>query len=200
MSLREVNAAAGQRNKQALHRYFGGREGMLQAMTARHLPRIAAHQQALLDEATSENRLDDVRTLVSVIVRPSAEYIAAGPQERAWLSIAMDLGTRPQTSADEIAAASSTAAWTAGERLVRHLTNECGLPQDFAVRRVWTAMEIVMYTVGARARLEDASGARRLAAPLGFFVEELLDMICAALVAPVSDAARVAFEHDRCHR
>jgi AcrR family transcriptional regulator len=190
VSLREVNAAAGQRNNAALHYHFGDRSGLLRAIAERHLPRLAARQQELLAAATRAQRLDDVRTLVEIIVRPSAEYIEIGPSERAWLRIAAELGTRPQTAPEEISTAASTAAWDAGARLLELLTAEHGMPREFAIRRIWTAMEVVMHAVGSRARFEDAAGARRPAVPLGLFIEDLLDMTCAALTAAVSEPTR----------
>jgi AcrR family transcriptional regulator len=185
-SLREVNAAAGQRNNAALHFHFGGRDGLVRAIAERHLPRIEARQQELFDVAERDGCLGDVRTLVAIIVRPSAEYVAAGPRERAWLRIATELGTRPETASEVITTAASAAAWSAGTHLLEHLTSECGMSRDDAVERVWMVMDIVMQAVARRARFEDAE-TRRSAPPHDVFVEDLLDVTCAAVTAPVSE-------------
>lgn len=194
VSLREINSAAGQRNNAALYYHFRNRDGLLRAIADRHLPRIAARQQALLDEAARDGRRDDVRAMVEVIVRPSAEYIGQGASERAWLRIASDLGTRPETPSEQIVTASSAAAWNAGTRLLDYLTNVCGLPHDFAVQRIWSATEGVMHELAIRARYEDSAGVRPLAQPLDLFVEDRLDATCAALTAPMSEQTRRVLE------
>jgi AcrR family transcriptional regulator len=197
VSLREINSAAGGRNNAALHYHFRNREGLLRAIADRHLPVITARQLELFEAAERQGRGGDLRSMVEVIVRPSAEYLAAGPSARAWLRISTDLGTGPQTAAEDISAASGAAAWTAGARILEHLTRDCGLPVDFATQRIWTAMEGVMHALSNRARYEDAHEPRRSAPPLGLFVEDLLDMTCAALTAPLSDQTRAVLDGAR---
>jgi AcrR family transcriptional regulator len=194
VSLREINAAAGQRNNAALYYHFRNRDGLFGAIADRHLPRIAARQQALFDQAERDGRLDDVRVMVEVIVRPSIEYIAAGPSERAWLRIASEFHARPEPVRERIATVSSAAAWNAGARLLDYLTDERGLDRDFAVQRIWRAMEACMHLVAGRARYEDAPDPRRVEPPLDMFIEDLLDTTCAALAAPISADTRAVLE------
>jgi AcrR family transcriptional regulator len=199
VSLREINAAAGQRNNAALHFHFGDRAGLIRALVDRHLPRLAARQQELYAERERDERLGDVRALVEILVRPSAEYIAAGPSERAWLRIGIELGSRPETEPEEISTSASAAAWSAGTRLLEHLVGVCGLPHEFAVQRMWTAMEISMHAVAGRARFEDAQDARRPRPPLPVFIEDLVDMTCGALTAPMSEQVRSKLAAQRRH-
>jgi AcrR family transcriptional regulator len=190
VSLRDINAAAGERNNAALYYHFHDRAGLLQALSDRHLPHLAARQQELLEQAELENHLDDLRSMVEVIVRPSAEYIVAGPSQRAWLRLAADLATSPAIASEDISTASSAAAWTAGARIHSHLVTECGLPNAFARQRIWTAMESAMHAVASRARDEETPGRRRSAPPVDLFTEDLLDTTCAALSAPISRQTR----------
>src|SRR4051794_28452532 len=75
VSLREIRLTAGARNTAAIQFHFGDREGLLQALYARHMPRLAEHQQALYDALIASGREDDPRSLVEVLVRPSADYL-----------------------------------------------------------------------------------------------------------------------------
>ena len=50
VSLREINAAAGQRNSSALQYHFGDRGGLIRAVLAKHQPEVESRRHALLDE------------------------------------------------------------------------------------------------------------------------------------------------------
>jgi AcrR family transcriptional regulator len=192
VSLREINTAAGERNNAALYYHFRDRAGLVSAIVDRHNPRIAARQQELYEQAEREHQLDDVRALVEIITRPSAEYISCGASERAWLRIVGDLGTDPRM-ADAVSDNSGAAAWSAGARLLEVMTTAHALPEDFAVQRIWRAMEAAMRAVASRAKAEDLPPSRRLPV-LAVFVEDLLDTTAAALVAPISARTRAALE------
>jgi len=187
VSLREVNAAASERNNAALYYHFRDRDGLVRAIVERHYPRFLDRQRALFEAAKRDDRLSDFRTLVEILVRPSAEDLKAGVSERAWIRISGELLTRPQTAAEEITAGTDAAAYEAGARIVQHLTQDCQLPADFAVQRVRTVFDSVAFTIASRARFEDASDRRRAAPPIDLFIEDLLDTTCAALEAPMSD-------------
>src|SRR5690349_15357116 len=94
-SLREIRLAAGERNTAAMQYHFGDRDGLLQALLERHMPRIAERQQALYDRIVAEGRADDERSLVEVLIRPAAEYLTLGTSERAWVKIMADLASQP---------------------------------------------------------------------------------------------------------
>jgi len=189
VSLREVNAAAGERNNAALYYHFHDRDGLVRAIVERHYPRFLDRQRALFDAAQRDDRLSDFRTLVEILVRPSADDLKAGASERAWLRISGELLTRPQTAAEEITASADPAAYEAGRRIVEHLMQDCELPGDFAVQRVRTVFDSVAFMIASRARFEDASDRRRGAPPIDLFVEDLVDITCAALEAPIGERA-----------
>jgi AcrR family transcriptional regulator len=96
VSLREIRLASGARNTAAVQFHFGSREGLLKALTERHMPGIAGIQRALYDEVIESGREADARSLVEVLVRPAAEYLTRGPSERAWVKIMADLGQAPE--------------------------------------------------------------------------------------------------------
>src|SRR3954462_6587369 len=84
VSLREIRIAAGARNTAAMQFHFGDRDGLVDALMARHMPRITALQQRMYDLMVAEDRAADRRSLVEVLVRPSADYLSWGPSERSW--------------------------------------------------------------------------------------------------------------------
>ncbi|MEO6123026.1 MAG: TetR family transcriptional regulator [Ilumatobacteraceae bacterium] len=75
VSLRDVSAAAGQRNHSAAQYHFGDREGLVAAVyNARmHLINVARHDR--LAQIDADNRADDVVALVEAIVIPLVDLI-----------------------------------------------------------------------------------------------------------------------------
>jgi AcrR family transcriptional regulator len=195
VSLRQVNAAAGERNNAALYYHFHDRDGLVRAIVERHYPRQVSRQRARFDAAARDDRLSDFRTLVEILVRPAADDLKAGVSERAWLRISGELLTRPQTAAEDITASVDSAAYEAGTRVVHHLVEDSRLPRDFVVQRVRTVFDGVAFMIASRARFEDASERRRDAPPIELFIEDLVDITCAALEAPMSDQAANFVEH-----
>src|SRR6478609_4133464 len=102
VSLREIRLASGARNTAAIQFHFGDRDGLVHALTSRHMPRIAELQQELYEVMVREGR-DDSRSLVEVLVRPSADYLRLGSSERAWVKIMGDLGAEPALEPNEMA-------------------------------------------------------------------------------------------------
>lgn len=75
MSLRAVQAAAGQRNKSAAQYHFGSREGLIARITAHRMAPINERRADLLACLPLDAGLAEV---VEVLVRPVAEAVFAG--------------------------------------------------------------------------------------------------------------------------
>jgi AcrR family transcriptional regulator len=191
VSLREIRIAAGARNTAAMQFYFGDRDGLIDALMERHMPRIAARQQRLYDRMVTDGREDDTRSLVEVLVRPGAEYLNCGPGERAWVKIMGELSALPDLRADEMQAFAPEPAVLASMQLFGTLCEQ--MPRIVARRRIVVLVQSAVQICADRARIadEDAAVARR-ALPMGAFTENLVDMIHGALFAPVSAATAAA--------
>jgi AcrR family transcriptional regulator len=183
VSLREIRLASGARNTAAIQFHFGDREGLVHALTARHMPRIAILQQELYDAMVRDGRTDDSRSLVEVLVRPSADYLRQGPSQRAWVKIMGDLGAEPELEANEMALLAPEPALRVSRTLYDRLT--AIVPSDVALERMVVLAQFAVHLCADRARLEDA-GERRPHASSDLFVENLVDMVTGALFAPIS--------------
>lgn len=73
VSLRQVGAAAGQRNVAAAQYHFGDRQGLIRAIFEFRLPPIDARRREMLARVREEGRAADVRALTEVLVFPLAE-------------------------------------------------------------------------------------------------------------------------------
>jgi AcrR family transcriptional regulator len=190
VSLREIRLASGARNTAAIQFHFVDREGLIKALTARHMPRIGEIQQGLHDAMRAEGRENDRRSLVEVLVRPSAEYLTFGPSERAWVKIMADLSGQPDLLGVEMRAVAPMPAIDASSRLFERLVAE--MPVAIAAERMFALASNSVQICADRARIEEQPEIARQHVPIDVFVENLVDMIGGALFAPVSQVAATA--------
>jgi AcrR family transcriptional regulator len=190
VSLREIRLAAGSRNTAAMQFHFGDRDGLLDALIARHMPRIAQRQQVLYDELITTRRQATRRRLVEVLVRPVAEYATGQPQERAWVKIMAELASLPDLHLKEMASVAPDAGIRAGAELFEQLRRT--MPSALARERLIVLAQSSVHTAADYARLQDnPTDSRRHLKP-NAFIENLIDMRTGALFAPVSEAAQAA--------
>jgi AcrR family transcriptional regulator len=79
VSLREIGAAAGQRNNSAAQYHFGSKQGLVDAVVEFRMAPINERRLALLAELDAAGRADDLRGLVEALVEPFAEQASADP-------------------------------------------------------------------------------------------------------------------------
>jgi AcrR family transcriptional regulator len=175
VSLREINAAAGQRNATALQYHFGDRHGLVRAVIEKHRPVVEAARHALLDDYEAVG-VDDLRLLAGALVRPSAAKLADRDGGRAYLRIHAELVNTPDPPRDggfRTPAGDSVDRW---RRLVGPL-----LP-DVAVRRLHHRFTAIRVTATELARRAAASPRR----DDELFTSHLVDLVTALLDAPMS--------------
>jgi AcrR family transcriptional regulator len=192
VSLREINVAAGQRNTAALHYHFNGRAGVIDAIGAKHLPRIDARQHELLVEVQERGEEDNLRALVDAVLRPQTEYIQLGPSERAWMKISAAWMGQPKLSSGQLNHAGTASGRELRRRWVHKLREQ--MPPALARERVLITYSAALHILADRANLIDSKDTRRPLLPDSAFTANLCDMSCGALTAPVSPAAEVGVD------
>jgi AcrR family transcriptional regulator len=70
VSLRQIRAAAGASNNNAIQYHFGDLDGLVRAILAKRMAEVDRLQSLLLDRLEGEDRLDDTRSLLDVFIRP----------------------------------------------------------------------------------------------------------------------------------
>lgn len=78
VSLREIQAAAGQSNSSVITYHFGSQAGLVRALLEFRYQRINARRAELLREARDRGVAGDPRETVWIIVRPLIESVDAG--------------------------------------------------------------------------------------------------------------------------
>lgn len=188
MSLREIRIAAGQRNSSALQFHFGDRDGLLLALSRRHLPRLASLYEQHYAAVAAAGRQDEVAALIEVLVAPQADYVQRGPSERAWVRISAQQGAQPQLALRDLVDHAPPVALQVGTTIHRRLC----LTMDPAVvtERLISVMAACSHLCADRARLEDAPAptapGRRPSLPFDQWRSNLIDMAVGALLAPTS--------------
>ena len=174
--LKRIVETAGQRNASALHYHFGGRDGLLIAITERHDGAIEDERAELLAQLTAAGKLDDLRALVEALVVPFAHKLAT-PDGREYLRIVEQLVGLFDLWDVEVAGGP-----TGAQQVLLHI--QAGLEHlrpPVRHERVTILLALVSETLAMRARaLEDGPPP---ALDHEAFVANLVDMAVGALSA-----------------
>jgi AcrR family transcriptional regulator len=173
--LRDVAAAAGQRNHSAAQYHFGDREGLVAAVYETRMHVVDARRHAYLETIAAEGRGDEITALVEAIVVPLVEVVA---ETDSWYGRFLGR-TRWEQGAWQVLqeVPSSTSFATAMRKLGRQLRD---LPRPIRHHRLDQFMTLVVGTIagweGAPARGQKRLSSRALA-------EELVTTSVAVLTA-----------------
>lgn len=181
MSLREVQAAAGQRNKSAAQYHFGSKEGLVAAIAAARMGAVGARRRELLDALGAHPTR---RELVEALVVPLADHVLAGRSH--WARFQVQAAHDPTFSKTVRLAFEGSTFREVRDGLLAGLDH---LPEPLRARRVDHAVGLVVTSLaslegGDRAGARTVSPAARIA--------DLVDMAVGVLDAPVSAATTAA--------
>jgi AcrR family transcriptional regulator len=188
VSLREIRLASGARNSAAIQFHFGDREGLIDALIERHMPRIAEIQERIYDQMIADGREHDERSLVEVLVRPSAEYMARGPSERSWVKIISDLLSEPDLEMSHLVQVAPEPAMKATRIIHRKLTEQ--MRPAVANARLVVLAQGTVHVCADRARRVDNAPVTTTYVGAETFIDVLVDMMHGALFAPASVGVR----------
>ena len=178
VSLREINAAAGQRNATALQYHFHDRHGLLLAVLAKHHPDVEARRHELLD-AYEGAGADDLRELAKALVLPYAAKLGDPDGGRCYLRVYAQVLNMPDPTFDRSLPADphdSRDSITRWRAFVGPLLPEIGV-RRFHHR--FTAMRVTAVELARR-----AAGTPR---DDQLFTSHLVDLVTAVLATPISE-------------
>jgi TetR/AcrR family transcriptional regulator, regulator of cefoperazone and chloramphenicol sensitivity len=172
----DVVRDAGQANDSAVGYHFGSRQGLLEAIVAKHVG-------AMDDRRTVPPRSASTRDLVAAIVVPTADLLAS-EEGRDFLRIMEQLADWSGLGSGRPAKPlRGTVIGTQLEALTRRLGERIGMP----LSRERVALLVVFLTgaLAARARSVEQGDRQRMAHDR--FVEHLVDVLTGGLTAPSSN-------------
>jgi len=178
VSLRQVNAAAGQRNLSAAHYHFGSKAALIAAIYDYRMESVNQRRAALLDAIGSTGREHDLAALTEAIITPILDEDTAGGGH--YVRFMAQVMGHPQLNLAGL--------WQSrhGQSLARIMADlrEAlpGIPAAVLGQRFGLMWEQVVHALADRERLcSEAGGISE-----GLFVSNLVDVVAAGLGAPVS--------------
>ncbi|MFI7670308.1 TetR family transcriptional regulator [Nocardia sp. NPDC049526] len=180
--LRDIAAAAGQRNNSAVHYYFDSRSGLLEAIVDRRMNWLEDHRMGLLAQYEAEGTAHEIRTLVAMLAAPILELI--GTEQVTHYGRFLEVVRAHPVIADarRLAGADRAAVRIIATRLDAALPQ---LPPRRRRQRLET-MATVMFALIADYERALEAGVRTPAPDSD--TAEIIDMIVAMLTVPVREA------------
>lgn len=175
VSLREIGAAAGQRNNSAAQYHFGSKAGLLAAVLERRMGPINSRRLELLDKLDD----DDVAGLVDAWFRPFAEAVLVDPPT-GYARFIAQVVTHPAFEGFRAEHRDGVMAGLTGvgDRLLAALDH---LPRDVAVDRIRLAGVAAVHTLAER---EARCAAGQPAGDVADVMTNLVDALTGLLGAP----------------
>jgi AcrR family transcriptional regulator len=180
MSLREVQAAAGQRNMSAAQYHFGSKEGLVEAVAAARMGAVGARRREMLDALGDQPTR---RQLIEALVVPLAHHVLAGPGH--WARFLVQAAYDPVFAKTVRLAFEGSTFREVRDGLLAGLDH---LPEPLRSRRVDHAVGLVVSSLAAL----EAGGLDADAIPGDAQVADLVDMAVGVLEAPASSATTAA--------
>lgn len=177
MSLREVQAAAGQRNKSAAQYHFGSRHGLIEAIAGARMGPINEDRMARLAAIDESGEPPTVRQLMEVMVEPLA-WATLRPGS-CWARFLAQGFADPELSDVVRRNFEGRGYRETRQRLVASATH---LPEALRGRRVDHAIGVLVMSLAAL----EANDAPAL--PAAVLVADLTDTCTAVVAAVPSDA------------
>ncbi len=196
--VKALHEAVGARNESALHYHFGSRRGLLAEILRVHLTAVERRRAVLAEEIEATGRTGDLRALVHALAAPMADDLH-DPVGRAHLRLVAQL-SHPSLAYDEAfrSAREVEVDAVAGTRVVRWLRAALpALPSPVRRERLADLRGHLISSFGLRAQLIDDDPRHGDPAGVALFLENLLDVLVAALTAPPSPATLAAARAER---
>ncbi len=180
VSLREVQAAAGQRNKSAAQYHFGSRAGLIDAIIATRMAPVDLARRRRLDDLHGDGVTPTTDDYVRALVEPLAD--ATVRRSRSWYARFLARSYADPVWADAVDdSGHGTALVEWRQRLDDHLSRTIPeLPAPLRRARINRAISTAILALAA------SEGRRSTAAQRDARVSDLIDGITAALDAAVS--------------
>lgn len=174
--MQAITQLAGQRNSSALHYHFGSRDGLLQAVLARHLDDIDILRAQRLAELARRGDSDDLRALVEALVLPLASKLDNRAGHHYLLILQQCIGELGIVVEGEAMPASLAMLYRRLRAALKHL------PKAITDERLRFVTSAMVAALAARANTKETAAGTALSSKL--FVRNLVTMLYGALAQP----------------
>ena len=187
VSLREIGAAAGQKNPNALQYHFRDRDGLLQAIVDRHSSEIGRLREDYFARADA-GEWGAAEAAARCLVMPIFDYVGANPTAADFVKVVSQIHARNQGGPDSVAAVNVRFPKIPP---LRALLDQAlaHLPDREARRRVFLVVNTAFHAIADIHRAAE-TGSRIPETALGPMAEQLIRMLSVFLeAAPIEAGA-----------
>lgn len=188
VTLKEINAAAGQRNESALHYHFGSKTRLVQAIfvdRAAAIDRVRAERIGALIGTGQEQ---DLNAILRATFEPLTELLDTEEGIR-FVRFAAQVLSDPDFDLPTIALRSGFEGINRANGLIVAVLGD--LPPEIAIQRQRLMIEMALTSLALWTRRGDAADNH---AARAFFISSLFDAMAGALRAPVSGETLAALK------
>ena len=189
VTLKEINAAAGQRNESALHYHFGSKKALIEAILRQRADVLDARRSQLLDDLGKADGKPELRLIVQIAFQPIFELLKTKEGVRFVRFVAQVLGD-PQFDLPRMTVWSRYDGLTRVNILLAEHLKRLQLPAEIAEQRQRFMLEMALSALAIWTRRHDAL---KEVAARDFFIENLIDGLLGMLTAPVSKETQGVF-------
>jgi len=187
VSLRQINAAAGQKNSSAAHYHFGSREALLQAVYDYRMERVNRRRLEMLDGLKADGREHEIRAIVETIVYPIVEEIHQSEGGSHYIRFLAQMMGHPQISLASLWSSQFAEGLTTVTQLLKKALPQ--VPEPLLGQRFGLLWEQTIHALADRERISQSIDDRRPGRPgvnPAVFVSNLVDSAAGGLAAAVS--------------
>jgi AcrR family transcriptional regulator len=181
VTLKEINAAAGQRNESALHYHFGSKSALVNAILINRASHIDRARVERVDALLAEGKECDLDAILRAIFMPMADLLDKEEGVRFVRFLAQVLND-PDFDLPALATRGKLPGVTRANQLLVAAIGD--IPPEVAIQRQRFLVEMTVSSLAIWTRHNDAVGEET---QREFFIANLFDSIAGFLTAPVSE-------------
>jgi AcrR family transcriptional regulator len=191
VSLRQVNAAAGQRNASAAHYHFGSKDALIEAVSSYRLARVNQRRMARLAQV-EQRGTPSLRDLMEVMVLPMVEEIEQTPGGANYIQVLAQLGGHPAHDLAKIVRSRNAEALQRCSKMAAAQFPE--IPHRVFEMRFGLAIFTAISALANRERML-ISPVTDEKVEMPMLVSVLVDSLVASLGAPLSASTKAELGH-----
>jgi len=188
VTLKEINAAAGQRNESALHYHFGSKTRLVQAIFVDRAAAIDRVRAERIEALIGTGQEQDLNAILRATFEPLTELLDTEEGIR-FVRFAAQVLSDPDFDLPTIALRSGFEGINRANGLIVAVLGD--LPPEIAIQRQRLMIEMALTSLALWTRRGDAADNH---AARTFFVSSLFDAMAGALRAPVSEETLAALK------
>jgi AcrR family transcriptional regulator len=185
VSMREISREAAQKNTSALHYHFGSKEALIRAILQRRMREFDDLRNAFLDDALSRGESCGLRTAVEALVKPMATSLLASGKVNYYNRFLAAAQIHPDIDIFALASGESDRGFHRVYVLLRGILTE--LPPRILTQRYLSSLDFIMFSLADFEAVKARRERRNRSFDIERAIENLIDMVTGALLAPVSD-------------